>query len=150
MTVDFVLKKSPALRVAAIRWKVPYRESEIRKRFAEVEKWARQHRARTGRWVFREPGSDTWDVAIEVRGPARSEGRVRLHTIPACTVGSVTFDPEVVSPRVVYHGLSDWLRWRKKEKKVGSVRSTRELYLGDPWKDPKAWSHTEVQFVVRT
>lgn len=150
MTIDFVLKKSPALRVAAIRWKGPYSENTIRRRFADVEKWARAHRARTGRWVFREPGSRTWDVAIEVRGPARSEGRVRVKTLRACTVASVTFDPEVVSPRLVYHGLSDWLRWRRKEKKIRTVVSTRELYPGDPWKDAKAWARTEVQFVVRT
>ncbi|HTT46017.1 MAG TPA: GyrI-like domain-containing protein [Thermoplasmata archaeon] len=150
MTVDFVLKKSPPLRVASIRWKGPYSESEIRKRFAELEKWAGNHKIRTGRWVFREPGARTWDVAIEVRGPVRSEGRVKVQRLPACTVASVTFDPEVVSPRVVYHGLSDWLRWRRKEKKVRSVLSTREVYPADPWKNAKAWARTEVQFVVRT
>lgn len=150
MTVDFVLKKSPSLRVAAIRWKGPYSESQIRKRFAAIEKWARARKIRTGRWVFREPGDRTWDVAIEVRGPARSEGRVKVQTLRACMVASVTFDPEVVSPRVVYHGLSDWLRWRRKEKKVRSVVSTREVYPGDPWKDARAWSRTEIQFVVRT
>jgi len=144
------MKRSPALRVAAIRWKGPYSEATIRRQFAQVEKWARTHRIRTGRWVFREPGSRVWDVAIEVRGAARSEGRVKVQTLRACTVASVVFDPEVVSPRVVYHGLSDWLRWRRKEKKVRSILSTRELYPGDPWKNAQAWARTEVQFVVRT
>jgi len=150
MTVDFVLKKTPSLRLATIRWKGPYSESEIRKRFADVKKWAIRHKVRTGRWVFREPGSREWDVGIEVRGPARSEGRVKVRSLPATMVASVTFDPEVVSPRVVYHGLSDWLRWRRKEKKVRSVLSTREVYPGDPWTDARAWAKTEVQFVVRT
>jgi hypothetical protein len=62
----------------------------------------------------------------------------------------VRFDPTVVSPRVVYHGLSDWLRWQRKEKKIRSVVSYREIYEGNPWKDKRAWSRTEVQFVVRT
>ncbi len=57
--------------------------------------------------------------------------------------------PERRFPRVVYHGLSDWLRWQRKEKEVRSVLSYREVYEGNPWKDQKAWSRTEVQFVVR-
>ena len=150
MTVDFVLKRTPGLRVASIRWTGSYSEAEIRKRFAAVEKWAKAHHLRTGRWVFREPRERQWSVGIEVRGAARSEGRVRVRSFPACTVASVTFDPEVVSPQVVYHGLMDWLRWRRKEKKVKSVVSTREIYLGNPWTDARAWSKTEVQFVVRT
>jgi effector-binding domain-containing protein len=150
MTVDFVLKKTPSLHFAAIRWTGPYSEATIRKRFAEVEKWAKSRGHRTGRWVFREPGARIWEVGIEVRGRARSEGRIKVRTVPATTVASVTFDPEVVSPRLVYHGLSDWLRWRRKEKAIRSVVSTRELYPGDPWKDARAWSRTEIQFVVRT
>ncbi|HEY1198975.1 MAG TPA: GyrI-like domain-containing protein [Thermoplasmata archaeon] len=149
MTVDFVLKKTPSLHVAAIRWTGPYNERQIQKRFEEVEKWARARGLRTGRWIFREPGSRVWDTAIEVRGKARSEGRVKVRTLPAGTVASVRFDPDVVSPRVVYHGLSDWLRWRRKEKEIRSVVSYREVYEGNPWKDKRAWSRTEVQFVVR-
>jgi len=149
MTVDFVLKKVPAIRLATIRWKGPYNEGQIRKRFEEVQKWAVARRLRTGRWVFREPGTRTWDTGIEVFGKARSAGRVRVRTVPATTVASVSFDPDVVSPRLVYHGLSDWLRWRKKAREIRSVVSTREVYPGNPWKDPKAWAHTEVQFVVR-
>ncbi|MFZ0698615.1 MAG: hypothetical protein WAN74_00220 [Thermoplasmata archaeon] len=59
------------------------------------------------------------------------------------------FDPEEIAPRVVYHGLVDWLRSRRKEGKVGPVLATREVYTGDPWTDEKAWARTEVQFVVR-
>jgi len=150
MTVDFVLKKTPSVRLASIRWTGPYSEAQIRKHFGELEKWVSAHRLRAGRWVFREPGTRTWDVGIEVKGRASSSGRVQVRTLPAVTVASVTFDPEVVSPRVVYHGLSDWLRWRRKEKKVRAVVSTREIYSGNPWTNARAWSKTEVQFVVRT
>ena len=149
MTIDFVLKKTPRLRVASIRWKGPYSEREIRRRFEEVEKWARARGLRTGHWVFREPGTRVWDVAIEVRGNARSEGRVKVRTLPGGTAASVRFDPDVVSPRVIYHGLSDWLRWRRKGKAIRSVVSYRELYEGNPWKNARAWANTEVQFVVR-
>ena len=149
MAVDFELKKSPSLRVAAIRWTGPYNERQIQKRFEEVEKWARAQGLKTGRWVFREPGSRRWDTAIEVRGNARSKGRVKVRTLPASTVASVRFDPDLISPRVIYHGLSDWLRWRRKEKAIRSVVSYREVYDGNPWRDKRAWSRTEVQFVVR-
>jgi len=149
MTVDFVLKKVPSLRIASIRWTGPYSEAGIRKRFGQLEKWVRARGLRPGRWVFREPGTRRWEVGIEVPARARSVGRVRVRTLRAARVGSVLFDPEVVSPRVVYHGLSDWLRWRRKEKKIQSVVSTREIYPGDPWKDARAWARTEVQFVVR-
>lgn len=149
MTVDFVMKKSPGLRIGAIRWTGPYSEREIRRRFEEVAAWARTQRLRTGRWVFREPGARTWETGIEFRGTAHPAGKVKLRTLRAATVASVVFDPEVVSPRVVYHGLSDWLRWRRKEKEIRSVVSTRELYDGNPWKDARAWSRTEVQFIVR-
>lgn len=150
MTVDFVMKKVPRVRVATIRWTGPYSERRIRQRFEEVDRWAQSRGLTRGRWLFREPGARTWETGIEVRGAARSEKKVKVRTLPACTVASVQFDPDVVSPRVVYHGLSDWLRWQKKEKKVRSVVSTREVYQGNPWKDKRAWAHTEVQFVVRT
>jgi len=149
MVVDFVLKRAPRFRVAAIRWKGPYSEREIQRRFEQIEAWAKARGLRTGRWIFREPGSRVWDTAIEVRGKARSQGRVKLRTLPAGTVASVRFDPNVVSPRVIYHGLSDWLRWRRKEKAIRTVVSYREVYEGNPWKDQHAWSRTEVQFVVR-
>jgi len=150
MTVDFEIRKVPSIRVAAIRWTGPYSEKRIRARFEEVARWARSRGIRTGRWIFREPGSRTWETGIEVRGKARSEGRILVRTQPAATVARVRFDPEVVSPRVVYHGLSDWTRWRKRDKTIRSVVSTREVYDGNPWTDRQAWSGTEVQFVVRT
>ncbi len=149
MTVDFVLKKMPRLRVASIKWKSPYSDARIQKRFEEVEKWARAHGLTTGRWVFREPAEHVFDTGIEVRGKARSQGRVKVQTLPAATVASVVFDPNVVAPRVVYHGLADWLRWQRKSKEIRSVGAYREIYSGNPWRDKNAWSRTEIQYVVR-
>jgi len=149
MTVDFSWGKSPSLRVASIAWKGPWNERKIRSQFERVERWARAQRVRTGRWIFREPGERSWEVAIELQGRARGSGPVRTKTLPPATFAHVVFDPDVVSPRLVYHGLSDWLRWRRKEKEIRSVVSSREVYSGNPWKDPKAWARTDVQFVVR-
>ena len=149
MTVDFGWGKSPSLRVASISWKGPWSEQKIRSQFERVDQWAKQQRVRTGRWIFREPGTRRWEAAIEVKGKVRGSGPVHVRTLPAASYARVVFDPEVVSPRVVYHGLSDWLRWRRKEKEIRAVLSSREVYTGNPWTDRKAWSRTEVQFLVR-
>ncbi len=149
MTVDFAFRRAPAYRVAYIAWKGPWRETQIRSNFGRIASWARKNGVRTGKWIFREPGERTWEVGIEVRGKARSSGGIRLRTFPAARVASVTFDPDVVSPAVIYHGITDWLRWRRKEKKIRSVGSYREVYDGDPWVNPKAWARTNVQVVVR-
>jgi effector-binding domain-containing protein len=87
-------------------------------------------------------------VALEVKGPVRGTPRIRRKTYPATRVARVVFDPEQVSPRVIYHGLSDWLKWRRREGKIHAVVSSREVYSGNPWRDARAWSRTEVQFVV--
>jgi hypothetical protein len=55
----------------------------------------------------------------------------------------------VVSSRVVYHGLNDHLRARRKEKSIRSVGSYREVYEDNPWKNPKAWAGLYVEAVVR-
>jgi DNA gyrase inhibitor GyrI len=149
MAVDFVIKKAPAYRVAAIAWKGPWSDARVHRKFREVVAWARRHDLRTGRWIFREPADDRFEAAVEVRGPARSEGRVRVRTLPASSVASVVFDPKVVEPRVVYHGLNDWLRWRRREGAIRSAGDYREVYSDDPWTNAKAFARTEVQIVVR-
>ena len=102
-----------------------------------------------GRWLFFEPDGKTFIAAIEVKGKATGSGRIRLRTIPSATVASVTFNSDDVSPRVIYHGLNDWLRWRKKDKEIKKALSYREVYSGDPWSGPKVWAHTEIQVVVQ-
>ncbi len=149
MTVDFAFRRAPAYRVASISWKGPWSESKIRSNFARIVAWAKKNRLRTGKWIFREPGERAWEVAIEIRGRARSSGGIRLKTFRASRVASVTFDPDLVSPAVIYHGITDWLRWRRKEKKIRSVGAYREVYDGDPWSSSKAWARTNVQVVVR-
>jgi effector-binding domain-containing protein len=149
MTVDFSFAKAPAMRLATVAWKGPWNEAKIRAKFRQIETWARAQGLRTGRWVFSEPGDRRWTAGIEVRGRAKSGGGIRLKTLPAATVARVVFDPEVVSPRVVYHGLSDWLRWRRRDHTIRSVGASREVYSADPWQVARAWKNTEVQYVVR-
>jgi effector-binding domain-containing protein len=149
MTVDFKFKRAPAYRVASVAWKGPWSDARIHAKFRRVAAWAKARGLRTGKWVFREPGERAWEVGIEVRGNAKSGGGVRIKTYPSCRVASVLFDPEVVSARVVYHGMTDWLRWQRKEREVKSVGQYREVYPGDPWRDKTAYAQTEIQVVVR-
>jgi hypothetical protein len=149
MTIDFAWARIPKRTLVSFRWKGPWSDRRIRREFERIERWARSERVPTGVWIFFEPAERTWEVALEVRGSARPPAPLRRTTIPAATVGHVVFDPEVVSPRVVYHGLSDWLRERRKDGTIRSVVSTREVYAGNPWTRRAAWSRTDVQFVVR-
>jgi effector-binding domain-containing protein len=149
MTVDFAFKKSPAYRVAALRWKGAWSDARIHAQFLRVAAWAKAHGLRTGKWIFLEPAERTWEVAVQVRGPARSGNGIRVRTMPGSRVASVTFDPGVVSPAVVYHGVHDWLRARRKDRTIARVGAYREVYGGDPWKDRRALARTEIQVLVR-
>ncbi len=149
MTVDFRLKRAPAYRIAYVAWKGPWSDATIRRNFEKVARWAASKGYRTGPWVFLEPGSRRWLTGVVVPGNARGDGAIRLRTLPARRVASVEFDPDVVSPRVVYHGLSDWLRGQKKDREIRSVGAYREVYRGNPWTDPRAYAHTDIQVVVR-
>ncbi len=151
MVVDFGFKRAPKYRVASVRFTGPYQESRIRSEWEGIAKWAQAQGLRTGKWFFSEDGSGPryrFEVAIEVRGKAKSQGKIHLRTLAASPIASVAFDPEVVSARVVYHGLNDWLRWQKKEKTIKRTRTWREAYDGNPWKDAKAWSRAEIQVLV--
>jgi len=149
MKVDFTFKRTPSYRVAYLAWKGPWKDATIRRNFEKVAQWAKARGYGPSLWIFREPGERRWETGIVVNARARSEGKIRIRTLPATRVASVVFDPEVISPAVVYHGLTDWLRWRKKDKKVKRVVSYREVYRGNPWKDQSAYARTDVQFVVR-
>ncbi len=151
IVVDFAIKRAPKYRVASVRWTGPYQESRIRREWDGIARWAKAQGARTGKWFFSEDGDGPryrFEVAIEVRGNVKSSGHVRLRTFPASPVATVTFNPDQVSTRVIYHGISDWLRWRKKDKTIRRVRTYREVYDGNPWSDARAWAHTEIQVLV--
>lgn len=149
MTVDFSFKKAPSYRVVTLSRKGGWDEEKLRGQFKTLAQWTKSHHIRTGRWMFFEPNGKTFVAALEVKGKVRGSGRIRARTLPAATVASVTFNPDDVSPRVIYHGLTDWLRWRRKEKEIKRVLSSREVYSGDPWSGPKVWAKTEIQFVVK-
>jgi DNA gyrase inhibitor GyrI len=149
MLVDFSLAHAPAYRVAAIVRIGPWREDNLRTEFGELVAWARRQKVRTGKWIFYERGHHRWEACLEYRGRAAAEGRIRLKTLPAADVARVTFNPDLVSSRLVYHGLNDWTRWRRKDKEIRSVSGIREVYAGDPWQSRAAWTRCQVEYVVR-
>jgi|SRR5580700_5028734 hypothetical protein len=149
MTVDFEFGKAPAYRVATLRAKGKWSPNICRPEFAALQAWAKKNGLRTGKWIVRESDDGKFEACLEIRGRAKATGGIRLRTFPASAVARVTFDPEAVSPRVVYHGLNDWLRWRKKDGEVKAVRSSREVYSGDPWTVASAWKNTTVEFLIR-
>lgn len=150
-TVDFALRSAPSYRVASITRVGPWKENNLRTEFRELVSWARRQGVRTGKWIFVERDHDRWEACLELkgRGAATPDGRVRLKRLPATAVARVSFDPEAISSRIVYHGLSDWVRWRRRDGTIRSVTGVREVYAGDPWSDRGAWSRCEVQFLVR-
>lgn len=148
-TVDFELRKMPAYKVGSIVRIGPWKEDNLRTEFAELTQWARRHRVGTGKWFFVHRGGPRWEACLEIRGNPPPEGRIRHRTLPATWVAAVTFDPDKVSSRIVYHGLHDWTRARRKDGKVRSVSGAREVYRGDPWKDKNAWQNCRVEFPVR-
>jgi DNA gyrase inhibitor GyrI len=150
MVVEFRIKSVPKFRVASITRVGPWRRDNLRTEFRELTSWAQKRHVRTGKWIFLERSAHRWDACLQIFGKAQPEGRIRLKMLPATTAATVVFDPDQVSSSVVYHGLRDWTHWRKKDGTIKGVSATREIYQGDPWSDKDAWSHCEVQFLVRT
>lgn len=149
MVVDFRFEKAPAFAAVTIDWTGPWNERRIRREFETLARWAAERKITAGRWYFMEPGTRRWRVAIAVRGKVRGSGRIKARRYPATTVVRVRFDPDEVSPRIVYHGLTDYLRWRRKDKEIRSVGAFREVYEANPWTHPRAWANLAVEAVVR-
>jgi effector-binding domain-containing protein len=149
MVVDFEVRKAPSFTVASITRNGPWKEDNLRSEFRELTRWAAKRGVPTGRWIFYHKGDHRWEACLEIRGKAKATGRIRLKTLPATYVARCIFNPEAIADRVIYHGLSDWTRWRRRYKEIKSVGGSREVYSGDPWSDAQAWEHCEVQFLVR-
>lgn len=138
-TVDVEVRRAPAVRTIRAEGKGPWNELRIRTEFERLARWASSRKLRTGRWV----------VAIEVWGTVRGEAAVRVRNLPASRVASVRYDPDLASPRVIYHGLTDGLRWRKKDGSIRRAGVDREVYEENPWTRAKARSRSEIQVLVR-
>ena len=155
MLVDIVVKRAPSYIVGSIVRIGPWKDNVWRPEISQLEKWAKKRKLRTGKYILYEFASRRkvnrrrWEACIEIKGKANSEGKVKIKRIPAETVASVTFDPTKVSPGLVYHGLTDWLRWRLKDGTFKDKGPTREVYPRNPWTNARAWAKAEVQVLVK-
>jgi DNA gyrase inhibitor GyrI len=154
MAVDLRVKPAPSYKVASMLRVGPYSTAMLRSEFTQLVKWAKKRRLRTGKWMMYfidEPGGRRpanrlrSEACLQIKGRAVSEGKIKVKKLPAQKVVSVTFNPDKVSPRLVYSGIYGWLRY-------GGYRDaglSREVYEGSPWTNPRAWANAEVQVPVK-
>jgi len=154
MVVDIKVKQCPSYRVASLIHYGPHVPNMFRAEFDHLVKWAKKNKLGTGKWMMRwldEPGSKPSnkirsEACLEIKGTARLEGKIMIKTFPKHTVLSVTFDPEKVSPRLVYSGIYGWIRYSDFEV---TDSPPREVYTANPWTNPHAWANAEVQVPVK-
>lgn len=154
MKVGFKVKYAPSYTVAYMIHVGPYAGQNMwRSEFSQLSRWAKKRRLRTGKWIMyfidkwgeRPPKQRRSVAAIQLKGRAPIEGKFKIMRIPRQKVGSVTFNPDKVSEELIYYGLESWLE-------SGSYRqagTSRELYDGSPWTNPRAWANCEVQVPLK-
>ena len=154
MFVDIRVKVTPSYRVAYIVHTGPYTGQNMwRKEFTQLVNWAKRRRLRTGKWIVyfidewgKRPERKRRSVAcLEIKGKAVPEGKVKIMTLPRQRVASVIFDPDRLADRLVYHGIEGWLQYRP----FRAAGPSREVYIGSPWTNRKAWANTEVQVPIK-
>ena len=154
MAVDVKVKRVPSYRVASMMRVGPYSTNMLRSEFSQLVKWAKKRRLRTGKWMLYftdEPGGRRpanrlrSEACLQIKGKAVSEDKIVVRKLPAQKVVAVTFNPNTISPRLVYSGIYGWLRYGG-YKDAGL---SREVYEGSPWTNPRAWANAEVQVPVK-
>lgn len=150
MVVEIRVKRAPGYTVASMMRVGPYRREMLRTEFNQLVSWAKRRRIRTGKWILYfldEPGGRRpanklrSEACLQIKGKAKTEGRIRVKKLPAQKVASVTFDPREVSADLVYSGIYGWLKFAG-YKDAGP---SREVYEGNPWTNPRVWAKAEVQ-----
>jgi len=152
--VDIKVKTAPSYKVAYITHVGPYSGQNMwRSEFTQLVRWAKKRKLRTGRWIMyfidewgKKPERQRRSVAcLEVKGRVEPEGKIKIMTLPRQKVASVTFNPDEVADRIVYHGIEGWLQYRP-FKEAGP---SREVYVASPWTNRKAWANAEVQVPLK-
>src|SRR5208283_2044013 len=154
---DIVVKRTPSYQVACLAKIGAEGRDPLRREFYELTSWAKKQKIKTGMWIFcfyeggssrrRDPSKYRFEACLEIKGKAKPEGKIKVKTLPGLTVASVKFNPDHVSPRLVYNGEYGWLRENEDYKESASY--SREVYFGNPLTNPCAWARTEVQVPVK-
>src|SRR5208337_2233098 len=154
MMVDFKVKSERSYTVAYLIHIGGYSgQSMWRAEFSQLERWAKKRKLGTGKRIMyfidkwgEKPNKKRRSVAaLEIKGKAEPEGKIRIMKLPKQKVVSVSFDPNKVSSDLVYHGLESWLE-------SGAYKQTarsRELYNDNPWASAEAYANCEVQVPIK-
>ena len=124
-----------------------------RSEFSQLKRWAKKRKLGTGKWIMyfidkwgEKPNKNRRSVAaLEIKGKAEPDGKIRIMKLPRQKVVSVSFDPNKVSSDLVYHGLESWLESYTYKQTARS----RELYNGNPWTNARAYANCEVQVPIK-
>jgi|SRR5579872_1731489 len=150
MAVDIKIKNAPSYKVASIERTGGSGTEPLRREFKDLEKWAKKAKVKTGSYfcyfheVGRTPDKYKFEACLEISGNPQSEGKIKIKELPKLTVASVKFNPEKISPRLVYNGVYGWLGENDEGyKEAGSY--SREVYPGNPWTSSWAWNRAEIQ-----
>jgi DNA gyrase inhibitor GyrI len=163
MTVDFEVVKAPKYYVASLTRQGPWTgDNMMRPYFSKLLNWARKNKLRTGKWIYTElvgpnapPDKRVYEASLELQNAKKltslRASKVRVQILPTLSVVRIKFNPELVSSRLVYHGLESWIEWRKRYGEYARSDSfwSREIYRDDPWKSKVAWENAEVQVPIR-
>lgn len=154
MVVQARLKNAPSYSVASLMHVGPYRPDMLRAEFSRLMSWAKKRKLRTGKWFayfHDEPGGRRpaskfrSEACLEIRGRAKPEGKIRIKKLPKQRVASVVFNPNQISPDLIYGGLYGWVQYSG----LRNAGPPREIYTSDPWKNARAWANVEVQMPVK-
>jgi effector-binding domain-containing protein len=152
--IDIRVKTAPSYKVACITHVGPYSGQNMwRTEFSQLVKWAKKKKLHTGKWIMY--FIDEWGkkserqrrsvACLEIKGRAENEGKIKIMTLPRQKVACVTFNPDKIADRLVYHGIEGWLQY-------GPFREagpSREVYVGSPWTNRLAWANAEVQVPIK-
>ena len=153
MFVDIKVKMAPRYHVAYITHLGPYSGPNMwRAEFNELVRWTKKNKLRRGHWIMyfidewgKRPNRKRRSVAcLEIRGKAQPKGKIKIMTLPRQKVASVTFDPDKLADRLVYHGLEAWIEYHFR-----AAGPSREVYIDSPWTSRIAWANAEVQVPIK-
>jgi len=154
MAAEIKVKRAPTYKVASIMRVGAYKANMLRSEFSQLTKWANKKRLGTGKWILYfidEPGGRRpmnklrSEACLQIKGRAVNDGKITVKKLKAQKVAYVTFNPNVVSPMLVYSGIYGWLEYAG-YKEAGLAR---EVYAGNPWTNTRAWANAEVQVPIK-
>jgi len=154
MVVDIKMKNAPSYRVASMIRVGSWTPNVLRAEFGQLVRWAKKNRLAAGKWFMYfhdEPGGKRpanrlrFEACLQIKGKAAGEGKIRIKNLPKQKVLSVTFNPDKISAGLVYSGIYGSLRYRG----LKEAGAPREVYIGNPWTNPRAWANVEVQVPVK-